>query len=1075
MINLKNKTRHIIMLLMCILVTSAVSAQVVEVTGTVKDPAGEVLPGVNVIEVGTKNIELTDGNGNYTISVPMGAKLEFSYMGFKNVVMDVTKAKIDVTLEEDAAMLDATVVTAMGISREKKSLGYTVQSVKADELAMSPENNLVRALSGKTAGVFISGGSSGMGGSSNIVIRGNTSLSGNNLPLIVVDNVPMYNDEVQTQSFWDGNNSKGKVDWGDPISKFNMDDIEELSILKGAAATALYGSRAGNGVIIIKTKRGSSNQGKFIGIDYSLNLVNSTAASLPTFQQEYGAGYNGIYEYTGDRNNPSNTENTWSSWGPRFNENLYLPQFGAPIVNGKITSIPWQAHPDNLKNFLQNGVLLENSLGVRLSGEKTYGRISFKNSEETGIVQNTDETRNNINANISSKLTEKWTMDFTANYTESASDNRVSGYGDGIVQNLMRMPSNFDMILVESLPYKFEDGSQNKFSGIENPFWQLNENFNSYARKNLMGSISLRYAFRDWLTASISARKNWSDAEYRSFTEIDTYLNSDGNYSNDGAYSISRDSYDANEFNLALNGDIDLFQGDLNLQYHAGAEYRENSSSNWDASINELAMPDIASFVNALGTKNVSHYISSEVATSVYGLVSLGYKNYLFLDVTGRNDWTSTLATNNWSYFYPSASLAFVFTEALGLDKKIFPYGKLRASWAMVGSATGPYQLDGTWSIAGTNWGSNQLAGYTGTLPNTNLKPQMTESLEFGLDFALFNRRLAFDLSYYKTNTRNQIVSVGVPRPSGYSYAKINSGDLENKGWELMMTVQPIKTKDLLWEVTLNGSTNKSTLVELHDQVKFIRTGWGGLEMRVTEGSEYGDIYGYSFVKNDAGEIIVQGDGKPYRSEEYPNMNWDQYLGNASPKWLAGASSRLRYKDLSLSFTFSSRFGGVVYSMSNATNMSMGLLEETAGLNDKGVDKRLPVAVGGGVRFDGVLEVKNEKGEVVGYEENDVYVEAQDYYSHLAGLHEAHLFKADYIKLQEVSLSYRLPLSVVKRLKFVDDIQVSVVGYNLATLLSYIPNVDPEVSLGRHNAGLGMESGALPSERKIGFKLNLKF
>lgn len=1078
---MKNKLlnrNYIVITLICqLLFTGVLNAQTsgekITIGGKVTDVEKVPIAYVNIMEKGTKNGVLTDFDGNFKLVVTKGKTVVFSYMGFKTIERVITKGgNLSLVMTEEAGKLDEVVITALGIKRERKALGYSVQEIKGEEIALSADSNIVNGLAGKVAGMYVTGGTSGMGGSSNITIRGNSNLSGNNLPLFVIDGIPLYNEEVDKQSFWDAWNTKGTVDFGDPISKVNPEDIAEISILKGAGATALYGSRASNGVILITTKQGDGvKQG--IGITYTLNAIASNPVIEAEFQQEYGAGQNGQYEYTGNRNDAGVNEYTQYSWGRKFDKNLFIPQFRSPVVNGVIVPVPWVAHPNNVDDFLRTGLNLEHNLALSFNGKSGYGRVSLRSANESGMVPDTDEQRTNLNASFLGNLTDKWKVETNVSYSESGSDNRVPGWGNGVTQNLMRMPSNFDMKYINSVPHKNLDGSMNKFTGFDNPYWSLKEDFSSYQRRGFSGRVGLRYEIMEDVEARVSISKNYSNVDNRSFGQIDLAVAKSGDFFDDGDYSIGTRAYSENNYDFSLFGSRELTDL-LDLSFTVGANKRETYSSNWRASVSELATPDIAALSNGLGTKNIRQSYSEKETQSVFGLLSFGYNDYLYLDITGRNDWSSTLPSENRSYFYPAVSSSFLLTEAFDIKSETLRFLKLRASWAQVGSDTSPYQLTGTYGSQ-LDWNGRQTNAYTTTLPALGLKPQRTNSIEFGTEINMFNNRLNFDIAYYKTNTKNQIVTVGIPRTSGVGRATINAGNVQNKGIEFMVNGAPIKTKDFQWNIIVNAAKNENRLVELSDEVSFIRTGWHSLETRVTAGEKYGDIYGYSFMTNPDGRKIIQDDGRYYRSQDYPNTDWDQYLGNAQPNWVGGLTNTFRYKNFRVSTTINARFGGVVYSQSNADNAKYGLLKETVGLNDRGIEKRLPVSQGGGVRADGVKEVKDSSGNVTGYVENDTYLEAETYYNWLGGIHEAHLFDASYIKLQQVTLTYQFPKEILKPLKHIQRASLSLSGYNLGVLKSSIPNVDPEVSLGRSNAGQGLENGALPAARRIGFRLNVEF
>ncbi len=1072
-----------------------VSAQQ-QISGTVSNAEdGTSIPGASVVVKGTTVGTVTDIDGNYTLTVtPDDEFLVFSFVGMQTQeVLIAGNSVINVALEPVSTAIEGVVVTALGISREKKSLGYAVQDLGGDDLSEAPENNLVNALTGKVSGVQVTNSTGAVGSSSRIVIRGNTSFN-NNDPLFVVDGVPILNRSSEV-SQW------GSVDFGNAAMDIDPANIESVSILKGANAAALYGSRAANGVILITTKKGSKpGQGRGISVDFTTSFTMDNVYILPNYQNEYGQGFNGS-EYVAKQNgvDVSNLSayETWSrensfsyyngnwggvndgideSWGPRLDAGLNIPQFNSPLdANGNPTATPWVSNPDNIKNFFETGTSWNNNLSITGGNDIASFRLGLTNSQQNGAVPNTDLTRNNVSFAGQLKASKRLTASVSANYIRNVSDNLPgNGYDENnIMQSLggwfgrqvsmIDLKNNWETFDQFGEPYNWNRSYHN------NPYWTVYKNTTSRTRDRVFGNVNLTYQITDWLKVMGRVGTDFYN-EYRKHVVADMSIES----TNGGSF------WQRNMSENETNADL-IFYADKNinedLEVHAtfGGNYMNRKYKMMYMEASELTVPDLYTISNVRGNASVAQTDEEKETNSLFGSASFGWRHMLYLDLTARNDWSSTLPSNNWSYFYPSASVSYIFTEMMDIDPATLSFGKVRASWAKVGNDTDPYQLYPTFVASADPF--NGVAQYfvKRALPNADLKPETTKSMELGLDMKFFNNRLGFDFTYYNMNTSDQIMDIDISSASGYNTKFINAGEISNKGIEIMLSGKILDNPTgLNWEMTINWAKNKNVVEELYtdpvsgQKIEAFQLGssWGAVTVEAREGEEFGVIKGGGYVYDDQGRLLVNPNtGLPEHSSEPVT------IGNVMPDWNGGIRNTLSYKDVSLSFLIDARWGGDIFSVTDWFGAYAGVTQETVdgGIRENGM------VVGKDVLDDQTVGYVNENGDFV---ENDIVVAPQDYFSDYWGLHEPSIIKGSFIKLREVVISYNLPKKWMKKTGFIKRANFSLIGRNLALLYTDESNdvgIDPETGFGTTINGMGLEQFQIPPTRSFGFKLQLSF
>jgi len=1067
--------QKLLFVLLMVFMVGTLFGQTRQLTGIVTSKADQQpIPGANVIVKGMQTGTTTGGDGRFTITVRTGSTaLEFSSIGFLKIAVPITSAsEYAVEMEVDVLKIDEVVVTALGISREKKTLGYAVQDINSAELTEAKDNNIINTLSGKIAGVQVTSGGSTVGASSRIVIRGNASFAGNE-PLFVIDGTPIFNNTTNL-------GGAGGIDWGNTAADIDPNNIESMTVLKGANAAALYGSRATNGVILITTKKGKDS--RKLGVDFTSSVVFDNVAYLPKYQNEYGGGWNGS-EYIWKRDNPEMTyqdyaktygynwidgggggvNDSWPiNWGPRMDAGLLIDQWSTG------PNSPWISRPNNYRDFFQTGINAENSLAISANGDKSMGRLAFTDLNTKGIIDFTDQQQQTLNGSFTLKPTDRLTAVTNLTYLRKNSKNIPNNGYSGIGVDYAWTQRDFDIAYAKKM---FNENGNNgyMFPDGDNPYYNL-RNLTGFSRDRVFGNSSIDYKITDWLSAFGRVGIDFYNEYRKDITQAGTR----GNISRKRGGQFNETQFYYNETNADLMLKFDKTFGDIRLDGIFGGNYRNVKYQSMYMMASDLTVPDLYTIGNVKGNPSVSMYTNEKEVQSVYFSANGSYKNFLFLGVTGRNDWSSTLPADNRSYFYPSVSLGLDVTQAFKIESDILSYAKLRGSWAQVGGDAGAYQLTNTYSVGTFNSISMFSPGLT--FPPANLKPQITSSFEFGGDFRFWKNRLSLDVTYYNQTTVNQILSVASSLTTGYSAMLLNAGEIENKGVELMLTGKAIDRPDgLSWDIGVNWAKNKSTVNALYGDLESYRisSGFGGATTVGVPGQPWGVIWGLPYVRNDAGKIVVGSDGIPLTT------NVGKNLGNVTPDWTGGIRNTFNYKGLYLGFLIDMRKGGDFFSCTAWHAYATGTYENTLSYtNDAGEvfeNVRETGLIVDGVKDDGTL---NADGVQVGGTPNDTRVSAQDYFggSWMWNNHEYSILDGTYIKLREVVLGYDINVS---KIPWIQKLNISVFGRNLAILYrdksTAELGIDPEVGLGGGDSGVGFENFQIPTTRSLGIKLRLSF
>ncbi len=1031
------------------------------VTGTVTSSAdGAVLPGVTVIVKGTAIGTVTDIDGKYSISVPSdGTSLVFSFVGMVSQEVTITGNTANCALESADIQIDEFVVTAMGISKDKKALGYSVQDLSGDDFNKARETNIVNSLSGQIAGVQVTSSSGAVGSSSRIVLRGATSITGNNEPLFIVDGVPINN-----TNYGDGG-STGGSDQPSGSADINPDDIETISVLKGANAAALYGSRAANGVIIIKTKTGKGNN----GVTFSSSITTENPLKLPDFQNSYGQGAsNKFFEFIDGSTDAAGVD---ESWGMPLDIGLQATQFHNDSVPQD-----WISVPSNIKDFYDTGLTFTNNIAFSGGGEDASFRLSFTNSQQKGMVPNTSLGKNTINGSSSINITKKLYTNFSVNYVKMHSDNLpIGGYSnENPVQQMIWSGRNVDFEKLrdyENLPLAAEGtaaaGTPINWNTVfqNNPFWLQDHNLTRLDKDRVIGNLEVGYKFTDWLTFKIGTGTDY----WSSVTAVQKFHGS--NQTPNGFYSESfRNWYETNTdamilINKSFGDKIDFA---LNLGGNRMMRYYENVYG--EAA--QLQLEGVFNLSNVLSgvTPTLSNYIEKRKINSLYYNTTISYGDFLYLETSGRNDWSSVLPVENNSFFYPSFSIADDITTMLDIKSNFLSFLKIRGGWAMVGGdgALDPYSLSQTFlfrspdnTVEGGPWGDVLLPFNGATLNNPNLTSETTTSIEVGLDMRLWNGRVTLDLSYYDTKSKDLIVPVEVSAATGYTSIWDNIGEMRNRGVEALVGFDIVDNDNFKWTTTINLSKPNNEVVSLGGLESLDLGGQWNMTLQAREGMPYGVIFGPAFKRepnadgsrNPEGAIIYEN-GLPQVDETY------QILGDIQPDWTGGINNAISFKGLELSCLVDAKIGGEIYSMTNSWGRYAGVLSETLAGRE------------GGVVGEGVIMVVN--GSDTTFRENDVVVTAEAFNkaAFADGVVESSVFDASYVKLRQVSIGYTI--SKIGNLP-IEDISLNLIGRNLAILYSKCPHIDPETAFSSENGEQGQEFGQLPTARSLGFSINFKF
>lgn len=1042
-------------LAVCLLALVALPAAAQEtgtIQGTVVDAATqEPISGAQVSIPDAGLGTLSDAQGQFQIlNVPAGeqtVRAELIGYGSAEASIAITTGSattVDLALDESAVEVEGVVVTALGIEREERSLTSSVEEIDGDALTEARDPNLVTALTGKVSGVTISN-SNTPGGSARIVIRGANSLTGNNQPLFVINGVPVSNAAPGRTS----STGYNAIDYGNVIQDINPSDIESISVLKGPNAAALYGSRASNGAILITTKSGQGAGG--VQITASTNISFEDPLKLPTYQNEYGQGSNGEYAYVDGRGGGTN-DGTDESWGPPLDEGLMIPQFFSPIIgydesgNPIREPLPWVSNPNNVRNFFETGRTMNTSASFATSAGSSNLRLSISRMDQDGMLPGFQLERTNFALNGGSNLTDRLRTDASVQYIQSEGQNRpAQGYGENnVMWQFLWFGRQVDTNLLRE-KRRNEDGTQFNWNNRwnNNPYWTALENSNTDGRNRIIGNASLTYDITPWLSATLRSGTDWYDEQRRQTYAAGTI---DGAVGDNGAFG------ETNIFRQETNTDVLLSGrwnqlGDFSLEADVGGNRRDNNYRDNGIYVRDLAVPGVYARSNsAVEQPFLSDYRSRQRVNSLFGQARVGYRDYLFVDVTGRNDWSSTLPEGNNSYFYPSISGSLVFSDLI--DVPALSFGKLYTGWAQVGNDASPYQLVDPY-IADGPFGGVPRLGASNTLRNANLRPEQTEGWEIGTELAFLGDRLGVQAAYYDRATTNQIFSLAISPLTGFTSRFINAGKLSSSGVELMVDAVPVRLDNgFEWNVTANYTRNRSTVDELYGDLETRVIGsYYGVSVEARKGERYGAMYGRQYVRGPEGNIVVGSNGLPLNNSSNPVG----LLGNYNPDWVGSLNNRLSYRNLDLSFLFDTQQGGVIYSMTHRYGIRSGVLIETL----QGRENGLVV--------DGVQQTEDGS-----YVPNTTEVSASAYWRGLGPIAEASVFDASFIKLRELRLGYNLPQSFTQRLGM-RTARIALVGRNLA-LWSDVPHIDPETAFNSSNVQ-GFEYSQMPSARSWGINI----
>jgi TonB-linked SusC/RagA family outer membrane protein len=991
---------------------SMIFAQQRTVTGTVTSgDDGLALPGVSVVVTGTTNGTITDINGKYSISVSTDAKsLTFSFIGMESqeIALEASRNVYDVIMIPAVFGVDEVVVTALGIEKKSRGLTYSTQQVKGDELTRTKDVNMINSLAGKSAGVVINKSSSGVGGSSKVIIRGNKSASGNNQPLYVIDGIPMYNaSAAQPVTAIGGTNDAGNRDAGDGIGNLNPDDIESINILKGASASALYGSQAANGVIVITTKKGKAGR---TSVDFNSNTTFDNVLVMPELQDSYGMSDGGY------------------SWGTK---------------DGKAGHDP--------KDFFNTGVTTINSISVSSGKEKMQTYFSYANTHANGIIDENKLNKHNFNFRETADLFDGLiSLDGSVNLINQTVNNRPTpgGYYFNPLVGLYRFPRGED---INQYKNNFELYNQDRNlmaqnwhkqpdTWEQNPWWLIYRTPGEDVRNRVISSLTAKVKFTDYLNLQARGSADYTADKYEQHiyaTTTPALAGSNGN----GRFITSDNQVTLLYGDLLLNFNKDFNDFAVTATLGASINHVKHQATLLDSRDDGLEVANVFTLGNMIGIGYLEETKGETEQQSLFGTAQIGYKDYLFLDITGRNDWSSSLAyTNsmNSGFFYPSVGLTAIISDMVSLPEQI-TFGKVRGSYSKVGNSIPAYMSYPTHTMAA---GGSLI--YNSEAPFENLEPEMSSSVELGTEWRFFDNMLTFDFTWYKTNTENQFFRLPAPAGSGYSWYYVNAGNIQNKGVEIVLGAHPINNGDFIWKNYFNFAQNKNEVIELHPDMDYFNFGnqtSSSYWMRMTVGGEYGDIYGVTFARDDNGNLILDDNGLPTKSTEFSK------IANANPDFTLGWNAQLTYKDFGLSFLIDGRFGGEVISMTQADLDQWGVSQNSADARDAGY-----------------VEVDGHK-----------FTDVQGFYNIVGGrdgISEYYVYSATNIRLRELALSYNLPKSVLGSV--IKGASISLIGRNLFFIYKDAP-YDPDAVMSTGNDLQGVDVFGMPTTRSIGFNIKLSF
>ena len=1077
------KRIHLFLLALAIGVIQG-AAQVTTVRGIVTtEEDGEPVIGASVIVKGTSLGTVTDVNGRFELSgfPPSATRLLISYISLMAKEVAIAP-QVSVTLKSDTHLLDEVVVTALGISREKKALGYTAQEVKQDALVQGKDNNLLNSLSGKIAGVRITN-TQGDVGSSRIVIRGETSIAGENQPLFVVDGIPVDNSQLNARS-------SGR-DFKNAIADLNPEDIKTLTVLKGPNAAALYGARAAHGAIVITTKGGDKRQ-KGIGITLHSSTQVSFVATLPEFQNLFGQGAGGRFSYV-DGKGAGVNDGVDESWGPRLDIGLLIPQFDSPLdADGNRVATPWVSHPNNVRDYFRMGISTNSGISVARGDDKYQFRVGYNYEKQVSIVPDAGTNKTNISLNTDYHLAKWIVVGATANYivyTAPSLPGSATPSGSNVRSNSPMLQFLWFGRQVDTNSLKADYTRNWNSSYYDNPFWSASYNTQSQERHRLIGDLHAEFRLTDGLNVRFRTSTDWYNDRRKSKVK----WGSAGAGSPYGSYA--EDAYTVKENNTeVLATYIKQLNKNWGIDALLGFNVRNKQYENNYQAVPRLAVADLYTLTNSRDPLTSSNDFYRLRQYGLYGSIQLDYRRWAFLNITGRNDWSSTLPVDNNSYFYPSVTASVLLSEAFGWRSKAVNYLKIRGGWSQVGADANPYQL-ATVFTSETAFNGNPLQSSSTIGMNPNLKPEKTSSIEAGFEAAFWDNRLYLDFTYYKTDSRNQILKLATTAASGYTSQVRNAGHIRNRGYEIQLGAVPIQTsKGFRWNLDLNYGANSSKVVKLDDEglITSYQLYSSGIQILASVGEAYGTLFGTSYVRDANGNVVVDANGLPKISTT------NKTLGKFTPDWTGGISNTFSYRSLSLSFLIDASVGGSIFSNTNKTGKYTGVLANTLSGRDAehgglwyytdamGNNVRLSESPSYSVSSDGLYyaQVNGQstrvyqdgimvEGVTESGSKNEEVVSAEKYYHRIYSIAEANVYDASYVKLREVALSYRLPRLWTQKLHL-QEASVTLTGRNLWTIYKSVPNIDPESALTTGNAQ-GVEAYSLPTTRSFGVNLSVKF
>ena len=1077
------KRIHLFLLALAIGVIQG-AAQVTTVRGIVTtEEDGEPVIGASVIVKGTSLGTVTDVNGRFELSglPPSATRLLISYISLMAKEVAIAP-QVSVTLKSDTHLLDEVVVTALGISREKKALGYTAQEVKQNALVQGKDNNLLNSLSGKIAGVRITN-TQGDVGSSRIVIRGETSIAGENQPLFIVDGIPVDNSQLNARS-------SGR-DFKNAIADLNPEDIKTLTVLKGPNAAALYGARAAHGAIVITTKGGDKRQ-KGIGITLHSSTQFSFVATLPEFQNLFGQGAGGRFSYV-DGKGAGVNDGVDESWGPRLDIGLLIPQFDSPLdADGNRVATPWVSHPNNVRDYFRMGISTNSGISVARGDDKYQFRVGYNYEKQVSIVPDAGTNKTNISLNTDYHLAKWIVVGATANYivyTAPSLPGSATPSGSNVRSNSPMLQFLWFGRQVDTNSLKADYTRNWNSSYYDNPFWSASYNTQSQERHRLIGDLHAEFRLTDGLNVRFRTSTDWYNDRRKSKVK----WGSAGAGSPYGSYA--EDAYTVKENNTeVLATYIKQLNKNWGIDALLGFNVRNKQYENNYQAAPRLAVADLYTLTNSRDPLISSNDFYRLRQYGLYGSIQLDYRRWAFLNITGRNDWSSTLPVDNNSYFYPSVTASVLLSEAFGWRSKAVNYLKIRGGWSQVGADANPYQL-ATVFTSETAFNGNPLQSSSTIGMNPNLKPEKTSSIEAGFEAAFWDNRLYLDFTYYKTDSRNQILKLATTAASGYTSQVRNAGHIRNRGYEIQLGAVPIQTsKGFRWNLDLNYGANSSKVVKLDDEglITSYQLYSSGIQILASVGEAYGTLFGTSYVRDANGNVVVDANGLPKISTT------NKTLGKFTPDWTGGISNTFSYRSLSLSFLIDASVGGSIFSNTNKTGKYTGVLANTLSGRDAehgglwyytdamGNNVRLSESPSYSVSSDGLYyaQVNGQstrvyqdgimvEGVTESGSKNEEVVSAEKYYHRIYSIAEANVYDASYVKLREVALSYRLPRLWTQKLHL-QEASVTLTGRNLWTIYKSVPNIDPESALTTGNAQ-GVEAYSLPTTRSFGVNLSVKF